>query len=118
MQELEDVDIEDPIDMRAMQAFMKAMGEIGGPRELFEYRNLTWLPSLMESVYVIILDEETDMSRQGIADELDITEQTVTNILGADIEETRSMIEEKEHREEDYHFAGGLAKIAYHDLDV
>lgn len=118
MQGLDQVDLEDPVDMRAMQAFMKAMGEIGGPREIFSYRNLTWLPSLMESIYVVILHEETGMEIKDISRELGIAESTVSNILNADIGEVERMIEDKEHGEDHYHFAGGLAKMAYNDLDV
>jgi predicted transcriptional regulator len=40
------------IDAMAIRVFLKSLELIGGPRKLIEYRNLTWIPSLMEASYL------------------------------------------------------------------
>jgi predicted transcriptional regulator len=46
------------IDQRALRVFLKAIELVGGPRQLVELRRLTWLPSLMEAAYAVVLAEE------------------------------------------------------------
>ena len=71
-------------DTMALRVFLKALEIIGGPRKLFEYRNLTWIPSLMEASYAVVLKEEGLKSEDEIAKFIGITRQTVRNMLTAD----------------------------------
>ncbi len=98
----------------AMQVFLQALNLVGGPRQLVEHRNLTWLPSLMESAYVVVLSEQFHKTIAEIAEFLGITEQTVRNILRADSEHILEIIEKaRGEKEIKIHIAGGLAKRAY-----
>jgi len=99
------------IDAIAERIFHESIRILGGLKNLVEYRNLTWLPSLAEAAYVIALKNESIKTNREIAEYLGITEQTVKNILSADenkvIEYLKGEAKEKEH------IAGGLAKFAY-----
>ncbi len=99
------------IDRIAERIFHESIRILGGLKNLVEYRNLTWLPSLAEAAYVIALKNEAIKTSREIAEYLGVTEQTVKKILSADenkvLERLRGESEEKEH------IAGGLAKLAY-----
>ena len=104
-------------DTMALRVFLKALEIIGGPRKLFEYRNLTWIPSLMEASYAVVLKEEGLKSEDEIAKFIGITKQTVRNMLTADpdlvIKKLHGELESKEIK---VHTAGGLAKLAYQEV--
>ncbi|MCD6512419.1 MAG: KaiC associated regulatory domain-containing protein [Thermoplasmata archaeon] len=100
------------IDSMAEKVFMESIRIIGGLRKLIEYRNLTWLPSLAEASYVIIMKNEAIKTYKEIAYELGITEQTAKNIATADEERVKEYIINEGERP-DEHIAGGLAKLAY-----
>jgi probable regulatory domain-containing protein len=104
-------------DTMALRVFLKALEIIGGPRKLFEYRNLTWIPSLMEASYAVVLKEEGLKSEDEIAKFIGITRQTVRNMLTADpdlvIKKLHGELESKEIK---VHTAGGLAKLAYQEV--
>jgi len=104
-------------DTMALRVFLKALEIIGGPRKLFEYRNLTWIPSLMEASYAVVLKEEGLKSEDEIAEFIGITRQTVRNMLTADpdlvIKKLHGELESKEIK---VHTAGGLAKLAYQEV--
>jgi|Deesub1362A_J573_1020465.scaffolds.fasta_scaffold15244_2 hypothetical protein len=102
------------IDWMAEKVFFKSIELIGGLRKLIEYRNLTWLPSLAEAAYIVVLRNEAFKTYKEIAEELGITEQTARNIATADEEEVRMYLEGRVGRRE--HIAGGLAKLAYAEL--
>ncbi len=100
------------IDMLAEEVFMEALKLVGGLRSLIQYRNLTWLPSLAEAAYVMVLKNESMLTNNEIAEKLGITANTVRNILSADEEEVdRYLRGEIENTSE--HIAGGIAKLAY-----
>ena len=99
------------IDSIAERIFHESIRILGGLRNLVEYRNLTWLPSLAEAAYVIALKNESIKTNREIAEYLGITEQTVKNILSAD--DNRVMEYLKGEAKEKEHIAGGLAKLAY-----
>ncbi len=99
------------IDTIAERIFHESIRILGGLKNLVEYRNLTWLPSLAEAAYVIALKNEAIKTNREIAEYLGITEQTVKNILSAD--ETKVMERLKGESEKKEHIAGGLAKLAY-----
>ena len=104
------------IDKMAEKVFWEAIKMLGGLKRLIEYRNLTWLPSLAEASYVVVLKNEAMKTYGEIAKMLGITEQTVKNIATADEEEVKKYIEgELEERPKD-HIAGGIAKLAYKKL--
>ncbi len=103
------------IDEMAEKVFMESIKLLGGLKKLVEYRNLTWLPSLAEAAYVIILKNEAMKTYGEIAAILGITEQTAKNIATADEEKVREYIMGKEEQSKE-HVAGGLAKLAYKKL--
>ncbi len=100
------------VDMIAERVFNESIKLLGGLRKLIEYRNLTWLPSLAEASYVIVLKEELFKTQYEIAEELGITEQTVKKILQADEELVEKYLK-GELEKVDEHKAGGIAKLAY-----
>ncbi|HDM67213.1 MAG TPA: KaiC associated regulatory domain-containing protein [Thermoplasmatales archaeon] len=100
------------IDNLAEQVFQESIELLGGLRRIMEYRNLTWLPSLAEAAYIIVLKEELLKTHKDIASELGLTPQTVRNILQAKSEEIEKYIR-GEIEKVDEHKAGGIAKLAY-----
>ncbi len=104
-------------DPLAIRVFLKALELAGGPRRIIHLRNLTWIPSLLEAAYTVVLNAEYNWPASRIAEELGVTEQTVRNILRADVEATKSRLaEELQGREMKVHVAGGLAKWAYQEI--
>ncbi|MBO8183348.1 MAG: KaiC associated regulatory domain-containing protein [Archaeoglobus sp.] len=103
------------IDKMAEKVFFKSIELIGGLKKLIEYRNLTWLPSLAEAAYVLVLKNEAFKTYAEIARELGITEQTAKNIATADEEEVKKYLGGELERPKE-HIAGGLAKLAYREL--
>ena len=100
------------VDMIAERVFNESIKLLGGLRKLIEYRNLTWLPSLAEASYTVVLKEELFKTHYEIAEELGITEQTVKKILQADEELVEKYLK-GELEKVDEHKAGGIAKLAY-----
>ena len=103
------------LDGRALRVFLKALEIAGGPRALVQRRHLTWVPSLLEAAYVIVLKEEYGKTEDQIASTLGITRNTLRLILRADPETVRRRLQEpaEETEEAKAHVAGGLAKLAY-----
>jgi len=112
------------LDKRAMQVFMKAIELLGGPRKLVQYRQLTWLPSLMAASYAIVLSREAMKTEDDIAEFLGTTKQTVRHMLQADEELVKRRLERdealssEEMKKSSYraHIAGGLARLAYKEI--
>ncbi len=112
-QEIKEFDV----DAMAIRVFLKALEILGGPRKLIEFRNLTWITSLMEAAYAIVLAEEAFKTEDDIADFLGLTRQTVRNILRADPELVMKKLEgELQEKTPRAHTAGGLAKLAYKEI--
>ncbi len=116
--------VEQEVDSLALRVFIKALELAGGPRKIIEYRNLTWLPSLMRASYAVVLKDKGYTIDQ-IAQFLGVAETTVKNILSADEEAVLRKLEAKKHdelfnekltEEEKAHVAGGLAKLAYQKI--
>lgn len=103
------------VDKMAEKVFYESIKLLGGLRKLVEFRNLTWLPSLAEAAYVVVLKNEAFKTYGEIAKELGITEQTARNIATADEEEVRKYLEGELERPKE-HIAGGIAKLAYRKL--
>ena len=105
------------LDTLALRIFLKVLEIIGGPRKLILYKNLTWLPSLLEASYVIALSEEYLKTDKEIAEFIGTTTQTVQKILRANPEDTLKKLEgELEDKNIKTHIAGGLAKLAYKEI--
>ena len=102
------------IDEIAERVFQEAISLLGGLRNLIEYKNLTWLPSLAASSYVIVMKNIGGMSNFSIAKALGLSEETVKNILSADVEKFKKWLEKEEKVNE--HKAGALAKLAFEKL--
>jgi len=103
------------VDEMAEKVFMESIRILGGLKKLVEYRNLTWLPSLAEAAYVVVLKNEAVKTYGEIARMLGITEQTAKNIATADEEKVKDYIMEGGERPNE-HIAGGIAKLAYRAL--
>ena len=80
------------IDEMAEKVFMESIRILGGLKKLVEYRNLTWLPSLAEAAYVVVLKNEAAKTYSEIARTLGITEQTAKNVATADEEKVKNYI--------------------------
>lgn len=104
------------VDKMAEKVFYESIKILGGLKKLVEYRNLTWLPSLAEAAYVVVLKNEAFKTYGEIARELGITEQTAKNIANADEEEVRKYLEGELEDKPREHIAGGIAKLAYRKL--
>ncbi|WP_456369635.1 KaiC associated regulatory domain-containing protein [Geoglobus sp.] len=104
------------VDRMAEKVFMKSIELLGGLKKLVEYRNLTWLPSLAEAAYVVVLKNEALKTYSEIARELGITENTVKNIATADESRVMEYIHGELEERPREHIAGGIAKLAYRNL--
>ena len=104
------------VDKMVEKVFLESIKLLGGLKKLAEYRNLTWLPSLAEAAYVLVLKNESLKTYSEIAKELGITEQTARNIATADEEKVKKMLEGELEEREREHVAGGIAKLAYKKL--
>ena len=104
------------IDKMAEKVFFESIKMLGGLKKLIEYRNLTWLPSLAEAAYVVVMKNEAFKTYKEIAKELGITEQTAKNIATADENEVKRYIEGELEERPKEHIAGGIAKLAYRKL--
>lgn len=105
------------LDQRALEVFLKALEVVGGPRRLIQYRNLTWLPSLLEAAYAVVMQQEFMKTEDEIAQFLGVGRQTVRNILRADTDVVMKKLEgELREREVKVHVAGGLAKFALKEI--
>lgn len=105
------------VDELAFKVFIKALEILGGPRRLIEYRNLTWVPSLMAASYAVVLHDKQMKTYEEIAVQLGLSKQTVERMLRADTSEVMKKISgEWEGEKFDEHVAGGLAKEAWRRL--
>ena len=104
------------IDKMAEKVFWEAIRMLGGLKKLVEFRNLTWLPSLAEASYVVVLKNEAIKTYREIAEFLGITEQTVKNIATANEEEIKKYLTGELEERPKEHIAGGIAKLAYKSL--
>ena len=107
--------LEKEVDEKAMKVFLKALDILGGPRKLFEYRNLTWLPSIVEAAYVVVLAKDYMKTSKEIAQLLGLSSATVSNILRAKEEDVVKKILNTDPNNNDrpHHVAGSLAMMAY-----
>ncbi len=108
------VPVEENVDDLAFKVFIKSIEILGGPRKLLEYRNLTWVPSLMAASYAVVLRDKKMYSAESIARELGLSTATVKKMLSSDPEEVMRRVRGEIPPEEfDEHIAGGLAKEAW-----
>ncbi len=106
-------------DALAMRIFLKALELAGGPQKLIEYRNLTWIPSLLQAAYAIVLSREFNKTADEIAQTLGVSTQTVRNILHASAEKVQEKLSaELNAREVKVHTAAGLAQWAYQEIQA
>ena len=103
------------IDELAEKVFLESIKVVGGLKKLIEYRNLTWLSSLAEAAYVVVLKNEALKTNKQISEILGITENTVRNILSADEIKAKEFLEGK-IEEFNEHKAGAIAKLAYKNI--
>jgi len=104
------------VDREALQVFLAAIDLLGGPRGLVEHRRLTWLPSLMEAAYAVVLAERHHWSADDIAAFLGLSRQAVRAMLQASPERVRERLRAGPSAEDERrrpHIAGGLARLAF-----
>jgi len=101
------------VNKMAEKVFLESINILGGLKRLVEFRNLTWLPSLAEAAYVVVMKNELMKTYGEIAKELGITEQTARNIATADEGKIRGYLEGELEERPNEHIAGGIAKMAY-----
>jgi probable regulatory domain-containing protein len=90
---------------------------VGGPKEIIIYRNLTWIPSLIQASYAVVLFEEMGKTYDEIAEYLGLTKQTVRNMLRTDVELVKKKLKEEIKGEGvKIHTAGALARWAYEEI--
>jgi len=103
------------VDVMAIRVFLKSLEIIGGPRKLIEYRNLTWIPSLMEASYAIVLHDMLNYTESEIAEFLGVSEKEVKDMLSFQedfsIEEIFKFKSKPEMKK-----LGSLVRIAYKKL--
>jgi probable regulatory domain-containing protein len=110
---------EKDVDASAVRVFLKALEILGGPRRLIEYRNLTWLPSLMVASYAVVLSNESYKTADEIAQFLGSTKNTIRNMLKAETEILKENLKgevEVPKSKIKTHTAGALAKLAYEEI--
>ena len=107
--------IQKEVDEKAKKVFSYAIELVGGLRRLVEYKHLTWLPSLAEAAYSVVLKNKLMLTNLEIAEELGLSRQTVNNILAAKEEKLEAFLKGKLEKL-DEHKAGSLAKLAYKKL--
>jgi probable regulatory domain-containing protein len=106
-------------DALAMRIFLKALELAGGPQKLIEYRNLTWIPSLLQAAYAIVMSNEFNKTAEEIAETLGVSTQTIRNILHASPEKVKEKLAaELDSREVKVHTAAGLAQWAYQEIQA
>ena len=109
-------DIDKKRDEKVLSILMEALNVLGGPRKIIEFRNLTWIPSIIKAGYALLL-KEAGKTHEEIAKELGVTKATVDRMLRADPEDVMKKISGELVEEKiDEHVAGGLAKIGYKQL--
>ena len=103
------------LDKEVLRIFMKSIELLGGPRKLIRYRNLTWLPSLMEACYAVALKNRFKTDEE-IARELGVTRQTVRRILESNSLAVMRKLKGEYSGRFDEHIAGGIAKLAWREI--
>lgn len=103
---------------RVMQVFLKALDAVGGSRHLIEKRRLDWLSELMESAYVVVLQEDEHRMPEEISDLLGISRESVENILTGPTDTAVQRFDNQPPADplDRLHIAGGLAKLGHASL--
>ncbi len=110
---------EENTEVLILRVFLKGVDILGGLQNLVEHKIANWLPSLLIACYTVVLKEEHMKTEQEIAQQLNITLQTVKNILRAEPSKatmgviTAEGVSEKEGKDMNIQTAGSVAKIAY-----
>jgi len=109
-------DIDKKRDETVLEMLLEALNVLGGPRRIIQFRNLTWIPSIIKANYALLL-AQAGKTHEEIAAELGLTKATIDKMLRADPEDVLKKIRGELTEEKiDDHIAGGLAKLAYKNL--
>ncbi|WP_303907219.1 hypothetical protein [Thiohalomonas denitrificans] len=102
-------------DKRVLELFVGAVREVGGLRRLVTERRLGWLPELLASSEVLVLQEEEHRRLEEIAELLGMSRDTVANILAAPADRAEQCIEMPPPQaiEDRELAAGGLVRRAW-----
>jgi len=109
-------DLDKKRDEMVLEMLLEALNVLGGPKKIIQFRNLTWIPSIIKANYAILLSN-AGKTHEEIARELGVTKATVDRMLRADPEDVlRKVRGELPEEKIDDHIAGGLAKLAYKNV--
>lgn len=109
-------DIDKKRDELVLEMLIEALNVLGGPRKIIQFRNLTWIPSIIKANYALLLSQ-AGKTHEEIAAELGLTKATIDKMLRADPKDVlRKIHGELTEEKIDDHVAGGLAKLAYKNL--
>lgn len=110
------VPISGDVEAQALQVFLKAIEIAGGPRGLVEHRRLTWLPSLMEAAFAVVLHEDYKKTAEEIAQFLGLSSTAVREMLRAPTGAVVERLRGETPSAHNVHVAGGLARLAFQGL--
>lgn len=107
-----------PADERVTELFLGSVDALGGMRKMVDQRRLALLPELLESAYVLVMQEDEHRTPQEIADRLSVSMETVENILAApaDTAIERAGAELPTELADREIVAGGIARHTYNHL--
>jgi predicted transcriptional regulator len=102
-------------DQQVLATFVDAIDTMGGIRNLVQQRLLGWMPDVMASADVLVLQELEHCPPDEIAALLDVSGQSVANMLAAPADEAMDLVmapppSALDQRET---AAGALARLAY-----
>ena len=102
-------------DPRVMDVFVKSIEMAGGMDRFVEHRQLDWLGELMESAYVVVMQDEDSKSPAEIAEYLGVTTGQVADILSSPTEgATNRMFDDfSEEPVDRVAVAGAVARLAH-----
>lgn len=102
-------------DAQVLATFVDAINAMGGIRNLVQQRYLGWLPELLASADVLVLQEQERCPPDEIAALLDVSGESVANMLAAPAAEAMDLVmapppSEAARREA---AAGAMARLAF-----
>lgn len=100
---------------RVLDLFMAAVDSSGGLGRMLRERRLMWLPHLMQSAYIVLLQEDEHWRLEDIADTLGLSRELVENVLTGPVIEAQDLVLGPPPQElyQRSHIAGGVTKGAY-----
>lgn len=80
-------------DSQTLDLFLESVREAGGLRRLVRERRLGWLPELLASAEVLMLQEQERQHPEAISDLLSLSRDSVANILAGPADRAGQCVE-------------------------